>query len=480
MLRYREDTVGDTSQWWVDRIHPDDRGRVVSEVRRVLAERLSTSEMEYRFARGDGSYATVADRSTITYTADRRPERVIGAMSDITERRRLADQLRLAQKMEAVGLLAGGIAHDFNNVLTSVMGFTDLLKVEVTDRPAALEHAVEIETAACRAAEMIGQLLAFSRRQVLKADVIDLNHVVRSSARMLHRLIGENIRLDVRLEDPLPAVRADHTQLEQVLMNLVVNARDAMPSGGILTLTTEVIDVPRTLREQRVMHRGRDLKLAVTDTGIGMDEGTRARIFEPFFTTKERGRGTGLGLATVYGIVKQSGGYIWVTSTPGAGTTFDICLPALSVRAGEVRERPLQAPIDTAASGETILVVEDEGSVRRVAQKCLARAGYHVLEAANGVEAVSLAEQHSGPIDLLLTDIVLPGISGIAAAESLRRTRPDVRVLYTSGYSRETHVVGMLADVPHQLLPKPFTRESLLRAVRHALTASPGETVHHA
>ena len=479
MLRYRQDAVGPTSQWWVDRIHPDDRGRVMTDVHRVLNERLVTSEIEYRFARGDDTYATVADRSTMVYTADGRPERVIGAMSDMTERRRLAEQLRLSQKMEAIGLLAGGIAHDFNNVLTSVIGFTDLLKVEVEDRPVALDHAAEIEAAAARAAEMIAQLLAFSRRQVLKAEVIDLNRVIRNSARMLHRLIGAHIRLDVRLEEALPAVRADRSQLEQVLMNLVVNARDAMLAGGVLTVTTTVDDMARSQREQRVMPRGRYVRLSVTDTGVGMDESTRARIFEPFFTTKDRSRGTGLGLATVYGIVKQSGGFIWVSSMPGAGTTFDICLPAVALRPDPVRQRPLQTPFDLAAAGETVLVVEDEDSVRRLAYQVLTRAGYQVLEAADGVEAISIAEQSSGPIDLLLTDIVLPGISGIAVAEALRRTRPDVRVLYTSGYSRETHVVGMLADVPHQLLPKPFSRESLLRAVRHALTAAPGETVHH-
>ena len=479
MLRYREDAVGPTSQWWVDHIHPDDRGRVVTEVQRVLGERLATNEMEYRFARGDDTWATIADRSTIVYTADGRPERRIGAMSDVTERRRLADQLRLAQKMEAVGLLAGGIAHDFNNVLTSVIGFTDLLKVEVEDRPAALEHATEIEAAAARATEMVAQLLAFSRRQVLKAEVIDLNQVVRNSARMLHRLIGAHIGLDLRLEEPLPAVRADRSQLEQVLMNLVVNARDAMPAGGVLTVTTTVADMARTQREQRVMPRGRYVRLSVTDTGVGIDDATRTRIFEPFFTTKDRSHGTGLGLATVYGIVKQSGGFIWVSSTPGKGATFDICLPALAVRPDPARQRPLHSALDMAGAGETVLVVEDEDSVRRLAHQLLARAGYRVLEAGTGAEAIALAEQHSGPIDLLLTDIVLPGVSGLTVAESLRRTRRDVRVLYTSGYSRETHAVGMLADVPHQLLPKPFTRESLLRAVRHTLTAAPGETVHH-
>ena len=480
LLRYPGDSVGETSQWWVDRIHPDDRGRVMSEVRRVLGARLSTNEVEYRFERGDGSFASVADRSTITYAVDGRPERVIGAMTDITERRRLADQLRVAQKMEAVGLLAGGIAHDFNNVLTTVIGFADLLKVEVDDRPAALEHATEIASAANRAAELISQLLAFSRRQVLKAEVLDVNQVVRSSTRMLHRLIGAHIRLDLRLEDRLSAVRADQTQLEQVLMNLVVNARDAMPAGGVLTVTTEVVNVPRTPREQRIMPRGRYVKVAVTDTGVGMDDSTRVRMFEPFFTTKERGRGTGLGLATVYGIVKQSGCYIWVTSTPGEGTTFDIYLPAVALPAEAARPRPLVAPVDSSAAGETILVVEHEPGVRRLAHQVLARAGYRVLEAADGLEAISLAGQYSGPIDLLLTDLVLPGVSGTAVADSLRRARPAVRVLYTSGYSRETHVAGRLADVPHQLLPKPFTRDALLLAARHALTALPGEPVQPA
>jgi two-component system cell cycle sensor histidine kinase/response regulator CckA len=476
MLRYRQELVGSTSQWWVDRIHSEDRARVLSEVHRTFTEKQTTRETEYRFARSDGSYVVLVDRATTIYADDGTPLRAIGAMSDITERRRLADQLRLAQKMEAVGQLAGGIAHDFNNVLTSVLGFAGLLKYELTDRPTAFEHATEIETAAVRAVDLVGQLLAFSRRQVLKAEVLDLNQTVEGSARMLYRLMPAHIRVEHLLAAPLPAVRADRTQLEQVLLNLVVNARDAMPSGGKITITTGVVEIPRTPREARMMQRGRYVHLSVTDTGVGMDETTRSRIFEPFFTTKERGRGTGLGLATVYGIVKQSGGYIFVTSAEGEGTTFDLYLPALDVAATLEPEHESAAPLES--HGETVLIVEDEDSVRRLAKQVLSRAGYRVLEAADGREALAAANQFPGPIHLLLADIVLPGLSGVVVAEKLRILRPEIRVLFTSGYSSETH--GGFINGAAPLLPKPFSRELLLNEVGRLLTSGSGAAIPEA
>jgi len=472
MLRYRPETVGTASQWWVDRIHTEDRGRVLSDIQRAFADKQATREIEYRFARSDGTYVFIVDRATVIYDEAGRALRAIGAMSDVTERRRLADQLRGAQKMEAVGQLAGGIAHDFNNVLTSVLGFAGLLKYELTDQPVALEHAAEIEAAAARAGDLVAQLLAFSRRQVLKAEVLDLNQIVTDSARMLHRLIPAHIRVEHTLAAPLAAVRADRTQLEQVLLNLVVNARDALPSGGRITITTSVVDIPRTPRESRMMQRGRYVNLSIADTGVGMDETTRSRIFEPFFTTKERGRGTGLGLATVYGIVKQSDGYIFVTSAPGEGTTFDVLLPALDATALQGAEHgPAIEPL--AAHGETILVVEDEGSVRRLAHQVLSRAGYRVLEAADGREALVVANRFAGPIHLLLADIVLPGLSGLVVAEKLKALRPDVRVLFISGYSNETH--GGFVNGAAPLLPKPFSRDALLNAVGRLLTSAPGD-----
>jgi PAS domain S-box-containing protein len=469
MLHYDHESVGGTSQWWVDRIHPEDRDRVLSELLRGRRETEPTHEIEYRFARADGSYAVVVDRATIIFGDEGRPLRAIGAMSDITERRRLADQLRLSQKMEAIGQIAGGVAHDFNNVLTSVIGFAGLLRCELEDRPSALEHVDEIEASAGRAADLIGQLLSFSRRQVLKADILDLNAVVRDSSRMLQRLIGANVEIQNHLATPLPTVRVDRAQLDQVLMNLLVNARDAMPDGGVVTLSTSVADIYRSTQGAQTMPRGRYVRLSVTDTGLGMDEATRSRVFEPFFTTKERGRGTGLGLATVYGIVKQNGGYIWVTSTEGSGSTFDIFLPALDVPATAVPARVGDGDVEFAGSGETILVVEDEDSVRRLALQILTRAGYRVLVAADSGEAVSLSSQFGGPIQLLLTDIVLPGPSGFVVAEMLRAARPDMRVLFMSGYSAETHGPELTAAGAPPLLPKPFFREQLLRAVARVL-----------
>jgi two-component system, cell cycle sensor histidine kinase and response regulator CckA len=473
MLGYRALQVGERSQWWVDRIHPDDRGRVMVERHQAFDDQKIIFETEYRFRRADGSFAVVIERATIIYEADGRPLRAIGALSDVTERRQLAEQLRLAQKMEAVGLLAGGIAHDFNNVLTSVIGFTDLARIEPGVPSGITDHLDEIEQAARRGAGLVTQLLAFSRQQVLKNEALDLNDVIRDSTRMLDRLIGAHIRVSHEMSPGVAAVQADRTRIEQVLLNLVVNARDAMPEGGELQVSTAVVQVPRSIREARTVPRGRYVCLTVSDTGLGMDDQTRARIFEPFFTTKDRGRGTGLGLSTVYGIVRQSGGYITVHSSRGAGTTFEILLPAL--HAAAITTQMAAEPRRAGSSlGETVLLVEDESSVRRLTLQMLSKAGYLVLDAADGREALSIASDHQGPIHLLLADIVLPGLSGVAVADALRLTRPDIRVLYTSGYGDEGPPLPFDLDPALRLLAKPFTHDVLMREVRDALASDSG------
>jgi PAS domain S-box-containing protein len=469
MLGCASSEVGSMHQWRLDRTHPDDRPRVRAEVRRAIAARDTSWEIESRLARADGSYATVVDRATIAYDGDGRAQGAVGVVSDVTERQQLMDQLRLAQKMDAVGQLAGGIAHDFNNVLTSVMGFTGLIKHEVRDRPSVISHADEIEAAAQRASDMVAQLMAFSRHQEMTPDVVDLNDVVVSGSGMLDRLIGAHIRVQRDLDPQLPTVRADRTQIEQVLLNLVVNARDAMPDGGDLRIATGTVNPGR--KDPRSLPPGRYVRLSVTDTGIGMDDSTRARIFEPFFTTKERGRGTGLGLSTVYGIVKQSGGHIRVESASGAGATFEVFLPALDLPVARA-EQPPPAQAFPARAGETVLVVEDEPSVRRLACEVLSRAGYTVLDAADGLAALARAEAYAGRIDLLLTDLVLPGLSGRGLAQAFQACQPEGGVLYMTGYAREANGSGHTPFERGALLMKPFSRGTLLRAARQRIDAA--------
>jgi nitrogen-specific signal transduction histidine kinase len=369
---------------------------------------------------------------------------------NVTERRSLEEQFQQSQKMEAVGRLAGGVAHDFNNLLTVILGYSAQLLAELPADDVHLEELDEINKAGERAAALTRQLLAFSRRQVLQPQVLDLNTVVADMERMLVRLLAADIRY-VTVAAPEPArVRADCGQMEQVLMNLVVNARDAMPNGG--TLTVEVASAAPYVT------------LAVRDTGVGMDEATQRRIFEPFFTTKPAGVGTGLGLSTVYGIVTQSGGSVSVKSQVGAGTTFTVALPAIE-KASEIagEDRRTAAP---AGGKGTILVVEDEAAVRNLICAVLKRAGYQVLAASDGAEARLLSEDHPGEIHLLLTDMVMPGTRGDELARYLKSSRPDLRVLLMSGYTDQT-VGELAADVA--FLQKPFTPSSLSQAVRRAL-----------
>jgi len=387
---------------------------------------------------------------------------------DVTAQRHLEHQLRQSQKMEAVGQLAGGIAHDFNNLLTAILGSTQLLLHATPPGDARREDVEEIRNAGLRAAELTRQLLAFSRRQVLAPKVLELNAVVANMDKMLRRLIGDDVELATALHAEAGAVNADPGQLEQVLLNLVVNARDAMPGGGRVLIETTRMTLRDELVERR--HRlppGDYVCLAVADSGLGMDEATQAHLFEPFFTTKEVGKGTGLGLATVYGIVKQSGGYIWVYSEPGRGTTVKVYLP----RVRGAAEPPLPAPELPPLRGgkETVLLVEDAAPVRTLARRSLEARGYRVLDAADGPSALELSARHAEEIDVLVTDVVMPGMSGRELAERLAPTRPRMKVLYTSGYTDDAMVRQGVLNAGVAFLQKPFVPDTLARKVRDVL-----------
>jgi two-component system, cell cycle sensor histidine kinase and response regulator CckA len=400
-----------------------------------------------------------------------------GTLEDITERRRaeeaqakLEEQLRQTQKMESIGRLAGGVAHDFNNLLTVIDGYCELIQAQMSDEDSFFQDVKQIRLASDRAAALTRQLLAFSRKQILEPTVLDLNHLVSNLRTLLARLIGEDITLTTILQPELLPVVADTSQVEQVIMNLAVNARDAMPTGGTLTIETRNILLGDPAANTRLgSHSDRCVLLAVSDTGCGMDESTQARIFEPFFTTKDAGKGTGLGLSTVYGIVKQSGGDITVSSIPGQGATFNIYLPASAIVADQLIAPQIPAVSDRGT--ETILLVEDEEMVCNLVRTVLQAKGYTILEARQGDAALALFEQHQGAIDLLMTDVVMPQMSGRELAERLIALRPRMKVLFISGYTDDT--VGrhglLAADV--QFLPKPFSPSMLTSKVREVLDA---------
>jgi two-component system cell cycle sensor histidine kinase/response regulator CckA len=423
---------------------------------------------EKRYRRPDGSFVWARVNISVHRDAEGQSQHFISVIEDITERRILEAQVRQANKMDAVGQLASGVAHDFNNLLTVILGFAELVTGDAAISTQHGKDLGEIIKAAQRATGLTKQLLAFSRQQVLHAAPLDVNGLITEMTGMLRRLIGEHIEVTLSLAPDLSLALADRGQLEQVVMNLMVNARDAMPGGGSVTIETTDVELENSSFHEETIMQGRYVMLAITDTGSGMTKDTRQRLFEPFFTTKETGKGTGLGLSTTYGIVKQSKGYIWVYSEPGQGTTFKVYLPRSN------RDIPLQvagavviAPAKSAS--ETVLLVEDEVGVRQLSKRILDNAGYRVLQAANGDDAERLFARHADSIDLVVTDVIMPGCGGPELLRRLQARAPALRVLYMSGYTDQSaaHKAGIDRGLP--FVHKPFTAAEFVRHVREAL-----------
>ncbi|GAB4420520.1 MAG: hypothetical protein Fur0044_17460 [Anaerolineae bacterium] len=464
-----EKFMADWAFWPSVVIHPDDRAAAARQAALLAAGQ--SSETEYRLVRADGQIIWVRDSARVENTSATKI--IYGLVSDITARKQLEEQFLQSQKMEAIGRLAGGVAHDFNNILTVMTGYTDLiLSRHQQPDDSEREELEQIKKAIKQATLLTRQLLTFSRKQVVQPQVINLNTIVADLETMLRRLIGEHIELVTSLEPQLGQVKADPGQMEQVVMNLAVNARDAMPHGGTLTIATSNVNLDEAEARQHVgANPGAYVRLTISDTGHGMDAETRRRIFEPFFTTKEPGHGTGLGLATVHGIVNQSSGHIVVHSEAGEGATFDIFLPQEGLPSLAVSPVK-QLPIPTEPGSETILLVEDEEAVRQLARRILLREGYTVLEAQNGEAAIQTLREHPHPLHLLLTDIVMPGrMNGQELSNLITRTHPQVKVLYMSGYTDNIPVPEGEDDPMKAFLAKPFTPGGLVRKVRELLDA---------
>jgi len=459
-------TFGKTYQSFMNCIHPDDRQVVAGAIQQASKDRPDT-KIEYRSVWPDGALHQISTTAHFVFDPDGTPARGVGFVIDVSEQRSLEDQLRHAQKMEAVGQLAGGIAHDFNNMLTAILGNAELAMEEIAPGGPHRTEFEEIVNAGNRAAALTRQLLAFSRKQVLAPRVLHIGQIVSGVTPMLQRLIGESIELRIVLGDR-GQVKADAGQVEQVLMNLAVNARDAMKAGGYLTIETNDVTLDEAYaRLHPTVHAGHYVMIAVSDTGHGIDAETQKHVFEPFFTTKPKGEGTGLGLATVYGIVKQSGGHIWLYSEIGKGTTFKVYLPR-TAEAVTVAS-PTPSARGHLLGHETILYVEDEASVREFVHKVLSRHGYNVHAMGDAAHALEFARAHRDPIDLVFTDVVLPGMSGPAMALELRQEHPESKVLYASGYTDNAIVHHGVLDSRVAFLQKPFTAEALVMRVRNVL-----------
>ena len=474
-LGYEENEIANEFAEWESRVHPDDLPAAIERVNSSMANPREPHETEFRMLHSDGSWRWIYSRGEVFCDADGKPVRMMGCHLDITERKQAEEalhsseeQLRQSQKMEAIGRLAGGVAHDFNNLLTVIIGYSQLLIRELGEDSPMRGEIEEIEKAGNRAAALTNQLLAFSRRQILQPKVLDLNSAVADIEKMLGRLIGEDIQLVTTLDPALGRVKADPGQIEQIIMNLAVNARDAMPNGGKLIIETANVDLDESCASSHIaVQSGQYVMLSASDTGDGMDKETRVRVFEPFFTTKEQGTGTGLGLSTVYGIVKQSGGNIWVYSEPGKGTTFNVYLPRVE-ESSEILETS-DAIVGSLEGTETVLLVEDEEVVRKLARQVLEMNGYTVFEAVNGDDAVLQCQQYEGRIHLVITDMVMPGMSGRQLAERLALLGREMKILFMSGYTDDAVIHHRFVDDGMPFLQKPFTPTALARKVREVL-----------
>ena len=474
LLGYPRSATTDAISFWQKHIHPDDRARIAGSIRDALAEKTQDRWTgEYRFRREDGEYADLLERALIVRENGGVATRFVGSLMDNTARKQLQDQLCRAQKMEAFGQLAGGVAHDFNNFLTTILGYSDLLLGEMGIKGTVAQHVGEIRGAAGRASALTAQLLAFSRKHPLEPRVLEVNALIANIERSLLRLLGENIWVVCHLHQLKDGahIKVDPGQLTQILLNLVVNARDAMTNGGQLTLETDSVVVAADENTDiggETLAPGKYVTITVSDDGTGMSEEVRGRLFEPFFTTKENGVGGGLGLATSYGILRQSGGNIAITSELGKGTTARIFLPQVSAPPAPGYKRPSKDKSPTGT--ETILVLEDDIGVRHLSVRVLRSLGYQVLEAANSDDAQRAIQTHGAKqIDLLLTDMVMPHMSGRDFADSLRKTRPHTKVVFISGYLEESLNVGDRCHGETFFLPKPFDPEQLAKKIRDAL-----------
>jgi len=448
-------------------IHPDDRARVVETLRAVLAADGATARASMRYRHRNGTWREIESCGR-NLLLDPAVGGLVVNSRDVTEQRVLERQLQQSQKLESVGQLAGGVAHDFNNLLTVILSGAEALRCDLANgSPPDAEVVDEIRAAGERARDLTRQLLTFARRQAIAPVALDLNALVRTSERLLRRVLGEDVALVTSLQSGLWPIRCDPGQVEQVVLNLGVNARDAMPRGGALTIETSNQDVGA---EQAALYPGirpgAHVRLAIHDTGTGMAPEVKARLFEPFFTTKPLGKGTGLGLATVLGIVKQSGGFVRVESEPGYGSTFEVVFPRI---AEPVRPQVVAAPIATVGGREAILLVEDDPHVRSVTARALGAAGYALLLASNGLEAIEILSRHPGRLDLLITDVVMPGVDGRQLAEAVRKEWPEVRVLFLSGHAQDVLGERGMLEEGVDLQTKPYTATSLLARVRGAL-----------
>ena len=471
-----QDAESASGSGWVTAVHPEDAGRAV-RIWTEAIEHRSLYETEYRIRRHDGEYRWFLARAVPVLGPSGAIDEWVGTYTDTTDRRvfeerlrRKEEELRQAQRLDAIGRLAGGIAHDFNNLLTAILVPAELAAASLPDESPLKRDLEEIHEAGVRAAELTHQLLAFGRQQVLAPEIVELDGVVRSASKLLKRVLPESVELHLALDSRDSMVRVDRSQLEQVLINLAVNSRDAMPEGGSLTVETQPVVLSREFCERHEgIAPGRFVMLAVSDTGVGMDEATRRQVFEPFYTTKPVGQGTGLGLSTVYGIVRQSGGHIWLYSEPGKGTTVKVYFPETNEEATVVEAaEPEVVPLGNA----TILLAEDDPAIRRIGERLLGMLGYTVHAAATGEAALDMARSIADGIDLLVTDMVMPGMNGMELWERLRRMQPGVPALFVSGWAGDAVVRHRILDGEVPFLQKPFTMESLGRKVHEVLVAS--------